>query len=226
VATIDSRGTNQRLLAFVGGVTPSASPYATMTFRLLLTVSLALAVAGCRPADDAAQPPPESPEPVFDDTVALDPAHTEGEAFEEVREHSLTVPQVERYGRAAEAIHQLAIEEPELRRLEDELEARLRQARSVEEVQQILDEHPRVQEALRRAGISSRDYVLTGTALLGAYEYVVMREQGVMDPHRPDYVTDEHIRFVEQNRPEVDAVVARLQELYGDELDEFFGDVY
>lgn len=194
-----------------------------------LPLLLALLLAGCQagsPNDPLEDPPPSAPPPSEMGATDAPPAGDQPEpaAIAEVRNHDLSVDDVRRYARAAEAIHQLSDDDPGARDLAEDLETRLARAADIDEVQQILDEHPRVQEALRAAGISSRDYVVTGTALLGAYSYVIMTEQGVPDAYRPDYVSDAHIQFVNQNRADVEAVVARLQELYGGDLDDFFDD--
>lgn len=190
-----------------------------MPLRLLLAFVL-LALAGCRSEAPPPEPAPPAPSVTLPETAA--PAPTQA-PLAEVRQHDLRVEDVRRYGRAAEAVLQAAAEDPEVQRLHDDLEMQLTQAASLEEVQQILDANPRIQRALSEAGVSTRDYVLTGTALLGAYSYLLMREEGVDDAFRPEYVTDEHVRFIEHNRAEVDAVVARLQELYGTDFDDFAG---
>jgi hypothetical protein len=178
-------------------------------------------LAGCR-AERPTPPTEDAPAEVAPETAPGPEAEAgptvPAEEVAELREHRLSVDDVRRYERAAERLQRMAAEEPRAPDLQD-LETRLARAETLEEVQQILDQHPGVQQALREAGISSRDYVLTGTALLGAYSYILMREQGIPDAYRPDYVTDEHIRFVERNREEVDVIVERLQALYGVELD-------
>jgi hypothetical protein len=198
-----------------------------MLRRFALPLLLAGLLAGCQagsPNDGLEDTPPTNPPPAEMGATDAPPAGDEPEpaATAEVRNHDLTVEEVRRYARAAEAIHEVAGDDEQARELAEDLETRLARAADIDEVQQILDEHPRVQEALRAAGISTRDYVVTGTALMGAYSYIVMTEMGVPDAYRPDYVSDAHIAFVHQNRADVDAVVARLQELYGgDFFDDF-----
>jgi hypothetical protein len=176
---------------------------------------------GCR-ADPPTTPTEDGPAEIAPETAPDREAEAgplvPAEEVAELREHRLSVDEVRRYERAAQSLQRMAAEEPQESDLRD-LETRLARAETLEEVQQILDQHPRVQQALSAAGISSRDYVLTGTALLGAYSYILMREQGIPDAYRPDYVADEHIHFVERNRAEVDVIVERLQALYGVELD-------
>jgi len=194
---------------------------------LPLALAVALALAACRPADPPPAPPPTpAPEAVAPDPSAVPeaPAPAAPEVVAEVRQHPLTVAEVERYARAAEAVHRAGDADPDARRIEQEFEDRLARAQSLEEVEALLDGNPRVRQALQDAGISSRDYALTGTALLGAYTYVLARDEGHPDAARPDYVTDAHVRFIEQNRAEVDRIVARLQSIYGvdfDELEDF-----
>lgn len=191
-----------------------------------------LGLAACRTEAPAPPPAPPTPPPTVEapPTAAPEapvpeapvPEALREEVAAEVRRHALTAEDVARYGRATEAVARRAEEEPELRQLWEELEGRLREAQSLEEVEQVLDADPRVQRVLREAGLSSRDYVLTGTALLGAYQVVLAREAGDPVPPRPDYVTDAHLRFVERHRAEVEAIVAHLQALYGTDFDDFF----
>jgi hypothetical protein len=194
-----------------------------MPLRSLL-LALALLAAACRPA----APPEPAPEPAAPSAapeapVPPAPRAADPEVVAEVRAKSLSVPEVRRYAQAAEAVQRLA-EDPASPVVDDALEDRIARAESIEEVQAILDADPRVRQALREAGITSRDYVLTGTALLGAYSYVLAREEGHADAARPEYVTDTHVRFVEQNRAEVDAIVVRLQSVYGVDFDDLFED--
>lgn len=191
--------------------------YLPLTIMVVISCLLWGGCRGERPQAEeapAAVAPPEAPQEPEPEPLL----ESHAEAVEEVREHRLTVADVQRYARATENVQRALSEHPE-----DpgfwELERRLAQAASIEEVQQILDQGARVQQALRQAGITSRDYVLTGTALLEAYQYVMLREMGIPNPERPEYVADEHIRFIEHNRAEVDAIVARLQALYGVELE-------
>jgi hypothetical protein len=193
-----------------------------MPVRSLLLALVLLAVA-CRPAAPP-EAPPEGPAPLaLEAPVPSAPRAADPEVVAEVRAKSLSVPEVRRYAQAAEAVQRLA-EDPASPVVDDALEDRIARAESIEEVQAILDADPRVRQALREAGITSRDYVLTGTALLGAYTYVLAREEGHPDAARPEYVTDAHVRFVEQNRAEVDAIVARLQSVYGVDFDDLFED--
>jgi hypothetical protein len=193
-----------------------------MPVRSLL-LALVLLAAACRPAAPPEAPPEGPAPPALEAPVPSAPRAADPEVVAEVRAKSLSVPEVRRYAQAAEAVQRLA-EDPASPVVDDALEDRIARAESIEEVQAILDADPRVRQALREAGITSRDYVLTGTALLGAYTYVLAREEGHPDAARPEYVTDAHVRFVEQNRAEVDAIVARLQSVYGVDFDDLFED--
>ena len=191
---------------------------------IVLALVAFLVLPGCR----VDPPPPEDPvleeEPLPDDMlVPVGPQEMEAPATADVqaiRQHTLTVESVRRYARAAESVHDVVTRDPELQRLQGVLEAEVADAQSIQEAQRILEEHPRLRQAIAEAGISTEDYLVTAAALYGAYSYVVMREQGVPEPFRPDYVTEAHIQFIMGNRAEVEAVVERLIEVYGDDFDD------
>jgi thioredoxin-like negative regulator of GroEL len=197
-----------------------------MTYRLiLLALAFLMVIPGCRvdpppPEEQVAEyPAPEETVPV----APVDPAEFAGPSpadVEAIRQHTLNVADVQRYGRAAESVHEVVTRDPELQRLRGVLEAEIADAQSIEEAMRILEQNPQLRQAIERAGLSTQDYLVTAAALYGAYSYVMMREQGVPEPFRPDYVTDAHIQFIVENRAEVEAVVERLIEVYGDDFDD------
>lgn len=156
-----------------------------------------------------------------EDVVAPEalPARSPERDMAAVRDSELTVDNVRRYGRAVESVHRAVTNDPELQRIQRELDSRMDDAGSVREVEEILNQHPAIRNAIREAGFSTEDYLLTGAALYGAYMYVTLTEQGMPETYRPDYVTDAHIRFIRQNRAEVEAVVQQIMEVYGADMD-------
>jgi hypothetical protein len=182
-------------------------------------------LTGCRldRAPTVDDPMHETEDPVMPDTLAAEPMDDPYEPpsadVQAVQQHALTVEEVRRYGRAFENVHEVVTTDPDAQRLQGLLEAEVADAQTIAQAQQILNEHPRLREAIERAGISTEDYVLTASALYGAYSYVIMREQGVPEPFRPDYVTDAHIQFIVDNRQEVERVIERIAELYGEDID-------
>jgi len=79
-----------------------------------------------------------------------------------------------------------------------------------------IDRHPLIANALKGAGMSSREYSVATMALLQAATWAEMKKQG-MASQIPADVSAANITFVEQHGAEIKALIDRMKKLSGDQ---------
>lgn len=78
---------------------------------------------------------------------------------------------------------------------------------------------PPVREAIERAGLSVREYALTNATLIPAFITLHVQNSGLGDGSMFDWISNDHIRFVEANADAIGASFQRLWDLIPDEED-------
>ncbi len=177
----------------------------TLAWRVL-PLLLLLALPACgertagRPADGTASPGVNQGEP----TAA---AGTEVE----LGDYPLQMERVRGWARALENLHDVAEEDPQaLERAEMDPDA------SLGETVARIEAEPQVRQAIERAGISIRDYVLTGLALFQAMFMAEAMEAGTIQSI-PEGVNARNVEFVRQNRAEIERLLPQPRLVADDE---------
>lgn len=177
--------------------------------RAVLVLSLLAALAGCNKTDTAtadatvdAAASAAAPTPAVG-TEASTPAAT---SEDPTAGFELSMDKVDRYFAAIRELGALAKANPEL---EDAIAMNMSREDSLQFGAR-LESIPQIRAALAKAGISARDYALTGELLLAA-----MMAQGAVETGAlkaiPDGLNPQAVEFVKQHKTELEAKFKALQ---------------
>jgi hypothetical protein len=78
---------------------------------------------------------------------------------------------------------------------------------------------PPVRQAIERAGLSVREYALTNATLIPAFITYQIQMSGLGDGAMFDWITTDHIRFIENNAEAIGESFQRLQDMVPDDED-------
>jgi hypothetical protein len=175
-------------------------------------LTAALVLAGC--ASDAQPPQSDPAEP-----GATPPTTSEASAARDlssVGEFRLTMDRIRRADQVADAIHARASGDPTLRRRLDEgSEASWA---GIDEMVSAYGSIPEVDREIRRAGFTARDYALTLLSLTMTAAIVTTETED--DPASSEWTSAHNIAVFEQNRPQIEAILARWQSMGWDDEEE------
>jgi hypothetical protein len=116
------------------------------------------------------------------------------------RDHRLSMPLLERYAQAARNLQQLEQTDPEVRRRMDAMGDQ--EAQSIDEVTRAIEADPQIRQAIERAGMNVRDYMLTSVALMQAMMASDFQRQGFIQELPPE-VSADNVQFVRENETRI-----------------------
>lgn len=172
--------------------------------RLTLPL-LALALAACggqdAPSTDAATTPA-----VDAPTAAAGAGTQEAAPASDTASFELTMDGVDRWLEATRNIAGLVKQDPAL---EDATAMDANEGTDAFVAR--LDSLPQVAAAIREAGLSTRDYAMTSEAVTGALFAVGMLEAGAIKELPPELKDNQHVRFVQEHKDEINAKIQAMQ---------------
>jgi hypothetical protein len=145
-------------------------------------------------------------------------AQAQGDSLDP-RDFSLNMELVRGYVQASENVFAVMQADPTLL---EELEEGSEDFGSEPELRAMIDvvqSTPEVREAIERAGLSVREYALTNATLIPAFITYQVQLSGLGDGGMFEWITSDHIRFIEDNAEAIGASFQRLQDLVPDDED-------
>lgn len=130
----------------------------------------------------------------------------------EYRNYRLTMENINKFVAASKALVKLSHDNPGL---EKDMESQS-DASTIDEAVKTTEKYPAVTNAIKDAGLTTRDFVVMTGTLMSAQMAVGMKKQGQIKQYPPS-VSPENAAFVEQNWDKLNAMMKSVADSAGQE---------